>query len=121
MAPLIDVVFLMLIFFVLTTDLVAEPGAVSVELAGMETAQQQQGDYLVITLTEMGEIWFEGRVIEEGPLVSALGARLEDGWSQQVLIHAHRYVPLERALALMDQLQLAGLREISIAVQREMD
>src|SRR5690554_5088276 len=64
MAPLIDVVFLLLIFFVLTTDLVAEPAAVSVELASMETAQQQPREHIVVTLTKDGEIIIEGRSLE---------------------------------------------------------
>ena len=63
LTPMLDVVFIMLIFFVVTTSFVKESG-VDVNRPSAETAQQQDKANIFIAIRPNGEIWIDGRAVD---------------------------------------------------------
>lgn len=114
--PLIDIVFIMLIFFIVTTSFVKETG-VEVDRPSANTAQQQDQGSILIAIRENGEIWFNKRNID----LRAVRANVERSHAENpeagVVIIADKQSATGSLVDVMDQVKLAGVRNISIAAQ----
>ena len=62
LTPMLDVVFIMLIFFIVTTSFVKESG-VTVSTPSAETAAQQENANIFIAITATGEVWIDRRQV----------------------------------------------------------
>lgn len=114
--PLIDIVFIMLIFFIVTTSFVKETG-VEVDRPSANTAQQQEKGSILIAIRENGEIWFNKRNID----LRAVRANVERAHAENpeggVVIIADKQSATGSLVDVMDQVKLAGVSSISIAAQ----
>lgn len=114
--PLIDIVFIMLIFFIVTTSFVKETG-VEVDRPSANTAQQQDQGSILIAIRENGEIWFNKRNID----LRAVRANVERSHAENpeagVVIIADKQSATGSLVDVMDQVKLAGVTNISIAAQ----
>ncbi|MGE4551579.1 MAG: ExbD/TolR family protein, partial [Desulfovibrionaceae bacterium] len=102
MAPLIDMIFILLIFFIVTTTFAREAG-IDVARPEARTATEQRRPTLQVGLTAGGEIWVEGRMVDlrsVRPLVADFLAATPDG---AVLLVADRDGTTGALIALVDQ------------------
>ena len=114
-APLIDVVFQMLIYFMLTSSFVLHPG-IRIALPKATTSQQVSPSNLVITLTKDHVIHWE----EQPVTLKELRERLKRaGGDKPVLIRADRHAYVEKLIQLWDLCRDAGYREVHIATLTE--
>ena len=111
-APLIDVVFLLLIFFMLTSSFVFQPG-IRVNLPKAMTSEVLQKELLVITLREDNSIFINERRIEGDELLSriSLAARQD----QPLLIRADKKANLGKVIEVWDACRQANVKQINIA------
>lgn len=114
MAPLIDMVFLLLIFFVVTTSFVNNSGVV-LERPRSERAQALSQSPFAIAITKRGEVFASGRRIEPND-VAGLREMLGDGRS--VLIEPDRETGAGTLLEVYDTCLAAGATNIDIAAVR---
>jgi len=114
LTPMLDVVFIMLIFFVVTTSFVKESG-VEVNRPSAETAQQQEQANILIAIRPNGEIWIDNRSVD----VRAVRANVErlraDFPEGQVVIQGDREAQIGLLVRVMDQVRLAGITDVAIA------
>lgn len=114
--PLIDIVFIMLIFFIVTTSFVKETG-VEVNRPSANTAAKQEKGSILIAIRENGEIWFNKRNID----LRAVRANVERAHAENpeggVVIIADKQSATGTLVDVMDQVKLAGVDKISIAAQ----
>lgn len=115
--PLIDIVFIMLIFFIVTTSFVKETG-VEVNRPSANTAQKQEKGSILIAIRENGEIWFNKRNID----LRSVRANVERAHAENpeggVVIIADKQSATGTLVDVMDQVKLAGVNKISIAAQK---
>lgn len=106
-APLIDIIFLLLLFFILTS-VFAEPG-IPVDLAASTTAEYQDdiGD-IRISLLANGDIGLNGKTIGIRELPAALSALFQQTGQHIVTVNADRRAPFEQFVALIDTAKAAG-------------
>jgi len=107
-SPLIDVVFILLIFFIVTTTFVEESG-LDVNKPDAASASQEETDTLVIEITEKGGILHKGREIGlQGvrPLVEEQ-LRADDS---PVIVEAAENARTEVMIRVVDEIKLAGGR-----------
>jgi len=114
-APMIDVVFQMLIYFMLTSSFVLSPG-IRVTLPKAETAQRLSVSNLVITLTKDHVIYFDQQAISLKELRRTLKRA---GGQKPVLIRADRHAYVEKLIELWDLCRDSGSQEIHIATLTE--
>lgn len=125
LTPLIDVVFLMLIFFMVSTTFLKEA---DLQIALPEASQQpsrQEGQPIRVTINPQGNFFVNGRELVntqidtvERALAEALGER--EAENTPVVIRADGATNHERVVTAMDAAQRAGLRRVGIAtVPRE--
>lgn len=115
-SSLTDIVFLLLIFFLLSSSFVLQTG-IKVQLPKSATAEQQPQTQIVITVTTDGRIYLN----TEQLTVDALGARLAPLVSRDpeklVIIKADQSVSLQSAVQVMDIAKGVGAQRLLIATQ----
>ena len=117
MTPMLDSVFIMLIFFIVTTSFVKESG-VTVNTPQAATASKQEKVNIFIALTASGEVWIDRRPVDPRS-VRAIVARLHaDNPEGSVIIQSDVDAPTGKLVEIMDQVRLAGVEGIAIAADR---
>lgn len=110
-APMIDIVFQQLIYFMLTSSFILSPG-IRVSLPKAETSHRLAASNLVITLTKDHVLYFDDEVVTLKELRTKLQRA---GGGKPVLIRADRHAYVERLIELWDLCRAAGHSEIHIA------
>ena len=118
LTPLIDVVFLMLVFFIITTTF-SERDALDVTLPTAETAEPMETAPVEIVIDAAGAIQVDGETVADGAAalhrVLTEARRGRPAEARQVLIRADHRVPHGEVLAVMDQAGRNGFTEVGIA------
>lgn len=114
MTPMLDIVFIMLIFFIVTTSFVKESG-IQVNTPQAQTASKQDSANIFIAINPQGEVWIDKRPVDVRA-VRAVVARLHaENPGGAVVIQADRESVTHRLVEVMDQVRLAGIEKIAIA------
>ncbi|HDY83706.1 MAG: biopolymer transporter ExbD [Gammaproteobacteria bacterium] len=117
MTPMLDIVFIMLIFFIVTASFVKESG-VTVSTPQAQTAAQQENANIFIAITAEGEVWIDRRPVDPRS-VRAIVARLHaDKPEGSVIIQSDEEAATGRLVEVMDQVRLAGVEKIAIAADK---
>lgn len=117
MAPLIDMTFLLLIFFLVNTNFVKETG-VEVKRPEGVTGTEQKGDLILIGISSAGTIHMNGKRIDLSavrPTVSQV--RLKSPKAPVVLV-ADESSRAALIVRVIDECKLAGAKEISLATKQ---
>ena len=116
LAPMIDVVFLLLIFFMVATTFVEKEKEMGLDLPTAESGEEPERDFdeLVINLLEDGAIKVNGETMTEDQLNQTLGFAARSNPETPVTIRGDREVVLQRVVAVMDACRIAGLTDIGM-------
>lgn len=116
MTPMLDVVFIMLIFFIVTASFVKEAG-IDVNRPEAATAVKKQRANILVAISEKGEIWINKRQID----IRAVQANIErlkaENPQGSVVIQADKKATTELLIKVMDASRAAGAFDVSIAAQ----
>ena len=112
-SPLIDCVFILLIFFIVTTTFVEETG-VEVDKPQAASASRLEKTSILIALTEDGEVVYGGKTIGIGG-VQPLVRRMLQTEDVPVIIQADRVAQSGLLVRVIDEAKLAGATQVSIA------
>jgi biopolymer transport protein ExbD len=117
LSPLIDVVFILLIFFIVTTVFVREPG-VEVQKPEAVTARQIEDNLILLAITPAGEVMYDRSNIGVAGVRSTVAALLlvED---RPVVIQADRQVTTDLLVRVIDEAKLAGAQSVNIATTED--
>lgn len=116
MTPMLDVVFIMLIFFIVTSSFVKETG-VDVSRPSAETAVTTDAGSVQIAITENDEIWIDKRRIDARAVRANIGKALAENAGAAVVIVADAGSNTETLIKVMDQARLAGAENVSVAAK----
>jgi len=117
MAPLIDMVFILLIFFLVTTTFVRESG-VEVQRPTAATAAAKEKGALIVAVAGDGRIFVERRQVDLRSVRGLVERFLAEDPAGAVIIAADKTTPTGRTIAVLDQARLAGAREVAVAARR---
>lgn len=117
-SSLTDIVLLLLIFFLLSSTFIVQPG-IKVKLPNSESSEVTSDKNIAISITHEGEYYLN----EERVLLSSLPAMLRQkfvyGKEQIVIIKADRDVTLQSAVDVMDIAKNVGFDKFSIATEQK--
>lgn len=116
-SPLIDVVFLLLIFFIVTTVFVKETG-VEISKPRAATSQDLDRQAILIAITSEGRIWQGGREIGQDGVRPVISALLEETPDTPVIIRADQSTPTQDTVSVIDNAKLAGATSVSLATEK---
>ena len=116
MTPMLDVVFIMLIFFIVTASFVKEAG-IDVNRPEAATAVKKERANILVAISDTGELWINKRQID----VRAVQANIErlkaENPQGSVVIQADKKATTDMLIKVMDASRAAGAFDVSIAAQ----
>lgn len=116
MTPMLDIVFIMLIFFIVTTSFVKEAG-LDVDRPPAETAVQQVRGNVMIAISETGEIWMSKREVELEQVRLLVQQAMTENPEGSVVIIADELAPTAALIQVMDEARLGGAEQVAVAAR----
>ena len=117
MTPMLDVVFIMLIFFIVTANFVKEPG-LEVSRPEAETADLQENAGILIAIGQAGEVYMDGRRIDVRQIKANVLKLKAERPDASVVIRADERSTADVITQVMDGVRAAGVRDISLAADK---
>jgi biopolymer transport protein ExbD len=116
MTPMLDIVFIMLIFFIVTTSFVKESG-IEINRPTAQTATRIEQGNIIVAIRANGDIWINKRQVD----IRAVRANVARLHAEQplgsVVIAADKNTKVDVLTQVMDQIRLAGIMNASIATE----
>jgi biopolymer transport protein ExbD len=114
MLPLIDVVFLLLVFFIYAMLSMVVHHGLKIELPSAGTAVLEQNDYIDITIDSENRLYLNSRPVELEDLPGCV-LELRGGDMKPVFINGDQTAELGLAIELLDMLKRSGIEEVSFS------
>lgn len=115
-SPLVDMVFLLLIFF-MVTSVFTRNRAVEVALPQAQSATAADDGAILLTLTAEGELFLGEETISLDRLRTLMAGILHDTGERPVLLMADEAAPTGLAVRILDQCRLAGAKRAALAAK----
>ena len=112
--PMLDVVFILLIFFIVTANFIKEPG-LEINRPDSETAEVTENAAILIAIGSAGEIYMDGRRIDVRQVKANVVKLLADNPQGSVVIQADEKAMADTIIKVMDGAREAGVNAISLA------
>lgn len=116
MSPLLDVVFILLIFFIVTTVFVRESG-VEVDKPQAVSASRLEQQVIFLAITDTQQVFFDGSQIGVAGVHSSVEQMLKQQ-QRPVVIQADKTVPTELLVQVIDEAKLAGAAQVNLATKQ---
>ena len=114
LTPLIDMVFILLIFFAVNSTFVKFPG-VDVEQPVAKTATVQQASTILIAVTATGEVWIDKKKIDVRRLRGVVEQMLVESPDASVVVLSDEDARTGVVVEVIDQTRLAGAAKVALA------
>lgn len=116
-SPLIDIVFILLLFFVVTSVFIEETG-VEVTKPDSKSAQSLDRQSIIIAITGDGRVYYGGQEIGLygiGPVLSRLAVTSD----QPVVVQADGETRTQTLISALDEVRAAGIENVNVATLQE--
>jgi biopolymer transport protein ExbD len=117
LTSLIDIVFMLLIYFLLTTNFMVEQG-IDVNLPDAEASVPQTRQEVTVYIDRTGEVYLGEARIDFNDLFDRLRQRIKENPHGLVVIKADRSVSIDRVVQVMDMARAAGAKRLFLATER---
>ena len=115
--PMLDIVFIMLIFFIVTSSFTRETGVLVDKPLADQAAVLQNGTIL-IAVRPSGDIWMENRQVEINEVRQMVERATSENPEGSVVIVADKGARIGTVTQVMDRVRLAGVERVSISAIR---
>jgi biopolymer transport protein ExbD len=114
--PMLDIVFIMLIFFIVTTSFIRETGIDPQRPEAVSATSQERGNIL-IGVSASGQLWMAQREVDLAAVRQLVEQARSESPESSVVIIADERAPTGLVIDLMDQVRLGGILNISVAAE----
>lgn len=116
LTPMLDVVFILLIFFIVTSVFVTEAG-IEVTKPEATTVDDTSGDLILIAVGPAGDIWIDGEQIDPRFIRSRFELRLADAPNSSVIIQADQGANNEQVMRILEAARQSNIQNVSISAE----
>jgi biopolymer transport protein ExbD len=116
LTPMLDVVFIMLIFFIVTASFIKESGIDVNRPSAATTVVKEKGNILV-AITASGQVWIDRRQVDPRAVRAHIERLHAENPQGSVVIQADKKSTTEMLVQVMDAARQAGVYNVSIAAQ----
>jgi biopolymer transport protein ExbD len=116
LTPMLDVVFILLIFFIVTSVFVTESG-IDVIKPEASTADARGGDLILIAVSSQGDVWIDGDQIDPRFIRSRFELRLAEAPNSSVVIQADQNSDNEYVMLILEAAREAQIENVSISAE----
>ena len=114
--PMLDVVFIMLIFFIVTASFVKESG-LDVNRPDADTAEQKDRANVLVAIGPEGDVWIDQRKVQMSSVRANIERLHAENPQGSVVIQADSKADTEHLVSVMDAARQAGVYNVSIAAE----
>ncbi len=118
LTPLIDLVFILLIFFLVTASFTKEAG-IDVNRPTAQTSVRQERGNLVIAISKNEEIWIDNHLVDLRSIRAHIERLLAQNPEGTVIVMADKDTRTGATIDVLDQVRLAGVSNVAIAAERK--
>jgi len=116
LTPMLDVVFILLIFFIVTASFVKQTG-IEVNKPEAETAATQERGNILIAISDTNQIWMDKRLIDPRALQANIERLIAENPKSTIIIQADSKSTNEKLVKVMDAAHQAGVFNIALAAE----
>jgi biopolymer transport protein ExbD len=115
--PLVDIIFFLLVFFMISTIYMVEQKTIPINLPAVSTAQTEDTKQIPLTLTAAGEIYLEQEEIPLPYLASHIQKNLKENPDTAFVLRADKRLEYGKVIEVLDILKNSGVRRVSVATE----
>jgi biopolymer transport protein ExbD len=116
LTPMLDVVFILLIFFIVTSVFVTEAG-IEVSKPQASTAEPKSKDLILIAVSPEGDIWIDGEQVDPRFIRSRFELRLAEAPNSSVVIQGDRAATNQHVMDILRAAREAQIANVSISTE----
>ncbi|TGA71926.1 biopolymer transporter ExbD [Aliivibrio fischeri] len=116
MTPLIDVVFILLIFFILSASF-QQQNQIRVERPNSQVTDSISSVSLTVTVDEQGQIWLDNQMVEVAMLTNRVQQKTAQASNVSVVIDVDKSVDSGRLIQVIDKVRIAGVNNVAVATE----
>lgn len=117
--PMIDIIFFLLVFFMISTLSMTELRTIPVNLPQASAVQQDIPRNVTITVTQSGTILFEQEEIPLSLLAKRVSIQLAQQPDNVFILRADKQVDYGKVITVLDELKSAGAHRVSVATEQK--
>lgn len=117
--PMIDIIFFLLVFFMISTLSMVEQHTIPVNLPQATTVQQDIPRSINVTVTQDGRTLFEQEDIPAALIAKRVSLELSKQPDQVFILRGDKQVEYGKVIAVLDELKQAGARRVSVATEQK--
>lgn len=117
LTPLIDVVFILLIFFILSANFQKESTIQVDRPSASSSSVQSEATTLTVSIDNAQTIWFNGKAVSLSELQFQLKAKLTQDTHSNAIINADQHLDTGTLISVIDAVRLSGISNVAIATQ----
>ena len=117
MTPMLDIVFIMLIFFIVSSNFIRESG-VEINRPTASTAVEKENAGIMIAITPDDQIWLDQKQIDIRMIRPTLEKLKVEQPNIGILIQSDQDARTGTLIKVMDQVKLAGIEQIAVATKK---
>ena len=118
-SPLIDMVFILLIFFLVTTSFVKESGGPDIKRPIAATAEDKEKTNMIVSVTEDGVIYIENQAIDIRSVRTQMERFYSENPAGNVVITADTNAKFEVPIEVLAKVREAGITNVVVAASKE--
>jgi len=118
LSPMIDMIFLLLVFFILSTMNMSEVKTIPIKLPVAQTAQTQIKQNFIVTIKKGGSLWLEDKLVKEEELVAIAKNNVAKDPKFAVMLRGEADATYEEVVHILDVFKKSGISRVSLATGR---
>ncbi len=117
--PMIDIIFFLLVFFMMSTLNMVHQKALSVDLPKAMTANQMENKTTSITLLADGMIQIDETIVSKAEMKNSVMQKLQENNEMAVVLRADKLTEHGKVIEVMDTLKEVGVKKLAIAAEKK--
>jgi len=117
--PMIDVIFFLLVFFMLFTTFRTSPQGIDMQLPKAVTATNQDSQNFIVEIDQQGNYYYNGELLQLNQIVAEAEVKNQENNEITVIISADKSTRYENVIGLMDGMRNAGIYRLALAAEKD--
>jgi biopolymer transport protein ExbD len=117
--PMIDVIFFLLVFFMLFTTFRTSPQGIDMQLPKAVTATNQSSQNFIVEIDESGNYFYNGQSLQLNQIIAEAEVKNQENNELTIIISADKDTKYENVVSLMDGMRNAGIYRLALAADKD--
>ena len=117
--PMIDVIFFLLVFFMLFTTFRTSPQGIDMQLPKAVTATNQSSQNFIVEIDESGNYFYDGQSLQLNQIIAEAEVKNQENNELTIIISADKDTKYENVVSLMDGMRNAGIYRLALAADKD--